>query len=128
MIFRLEYLNSGLWDLYMFCNALKVQTPSAYPMPTSGSPEAFSETLSTDGSVVGMPLTYYGYSNPNTNNALRIRGANGYVAWTSNLSSGQTGYYDEQYGQTGCGQPGNPACAYYYFGVDNYNYYVYAED
>jgi hypothetical protein len=72
-----------------------------------------------------MPATLYGYSNPNTNNTLRIKGANGFVPWTSTLSSGQTNYYDERNGWPDCSTSGMPYCAYYWFGVYNYNYYVY---
>jgi len=109
-IFLIEYAGSGCWHLYLDYSVLKETYCS---LPGSGVPEAVSEVYSGDGSSVSMPVTVYGYSDPNTNNALRIKGASGFVPWTSSLSSGQTGYYDERSGQ--------PA---YWFGVFNYNYKV----
>jgi hypothetical protein len=91
-IFRIEYGGSGCWNLYFDYSVLK---DTYCALPGSGVPSAVSEVFTSSGHSVGMPVTAYGYSDPNTNNALRIEGANGYVPWTSTLSSGQTGYYDE---------------------------------
>ena len=120
-IFEIRPNSSGCWTLYFDYSTAKKTYCS---LPTSGQAEAVAEIYTYDGNSVTMGPTAWGYSNPNTNNALRIRGANGWVAWTTSLSSGQTGYYDESSGQPGCGQPGNPPCLYYNFGIYNANYYV----
>lgn len=82
---------------------------------TSGAPAVGSETCVCDHvstNEVEMPVTIYGASNPNTNNALRIKGAAGYVPWTQTLSTGGTAAYDER----NCPNPSycpSPSPAYY---------------
>jgi hypothetical protein len=99
-------------------------------LPTSGSPEVGSEVYTNNGGSVGMPVTVYGYSDPTTNNGLRIKGAAGWVPWNTSLSTGQTGYYDERYGQPGCNQPGDPPCLYYniYYVGSYYKFEGYGQD
>lgn len=100
-IFRIEWDGVHCWNLYMNYNtwsdALCDWTSPPAPVPRSGAAEMISETDSHYGIRVEMPTTIYGYSNPNTNNALRIKGAAGYAAWTPTLSTGGTVAWDERY-------------------------------
>ena len=106
-IFRVEYAGTSCWNMYLDYSDLKRQYCS---LSISGQPQATSEVLTNDGSSVEMPTTLYGYPALNTNSTLRIKGANGWVNWTTTLSSHTTGYYDERSGQPGCG---TPPCLYY---------------
>ena len=68
-----------------------------------------------------MPFQYMGYNSPGTNNTLRIKGANGYVDWTSTLSTGGTATFDEPI----C--PNYTYCRYspaYYLTIINPDYYI----
>lgn len=99
---RIEWDGSHCWVVFKNYNVFQDQMcDSAYPpgqVPRSGEPQATSETVTADQSCVEMPATVYGYSSPNTNNALRIKGAAGYVPWTSTLSHGGTIDWDERNG------------------------------
>jgi hypothetical protein len=100
-IYRMEWDGAHCWVLYVNYNVYQdsmcdTTNPPAQ-VPRSGTLEATSEIDSKNGSPVEMPTTIYGYSDPNTNNALRIRGAAGYVPWTPNLSTGGTIGWDERY-------------------------------
>jgi hypothetical protein len=64
------------------------------------------EKVSTCGSAtIGpeMPLTISGYSDPNTNDAMRLDGAHGYESWDQSLTADYTAAYDER----------NPTIKYY---------------
>lgn len=123
-IYLIEYASSGCWNLYLDYNSLK---KTYCNLPSSGEPEVVSEIYTADGSHVAMPTTIYGDANPYTNNGLRIKGGNGFVAWLTTLSSGQTGYYDERNGQPGCDRA---SCLYYYISYFNtfYHFLAYGED
>lgn len=91
--YRVEHLSDTCWYAYKSYNVLVRQDCT---FPSSGVAVVSSEVYSSNGVAVEMPTTFYGYSNPNTNNALRIKGGNGYVPWSGTLSSGETSDYDER--------------------------------
>lgn len=93
-IYIVEHHSDTCWYAYKNYNVFVRQDCT---FPSSGVGVVSSEVYSFDGTIVEMPTTIYGYSDPNTNNALRLNGANGYVPWTTALSSGETSDYDERY-------------------------------
>ena len=101
-VYRVEYYpNSQCWEVFSNYSNLLRSLCGTYP--TSGAPTVSSEVANQGSQVDGqgpipveMPYTIYGSSSPTTNNGLRIKGANGYVPWYSNLSSGATSWYDER--------------------------------
>jgi hypothetical protein len=100
-IYRIEWDGVHCWNLYMnystFQDAMCDWPNPPTQVPRSGAAMAVSEIDSVNGHQVEMPTTIYGYGDPNTNNALRIRGGAGYVAWTPSLSTGGTLSWDERY-------------------------------
>ncbi len=92
IVYRIEYtLPSGCWYVYFNYSTFENDTCT---LPGSGVPVVASEVFSIDGSVIEMPVTVYGNSNPNTNNGLRIKGAAGWVVWSATLSTGATSELD----------------------------------
>jgi hypothetical protein len=124
IIFQIEYdttiPNSPCWKSYWYYNIGTTYDLCA-PVQSSGAAFAGGEAHThLPGTVVEMPVTVYGNSNPNTNNGLRIKGGNGYVPWTTSLSSYTTAYYDERYGAPGACAPSNQC--FYWISEFNANY------
>jgi hypothetical protein len=98
-IFRVEYYPQyPCWDIFDSYNNLIRSFCGTFPWQ-SGAPAVAGEVCNCDAPPyveIEMPTTVFGYSNPNTNNALRVKGANGYVPWNGNLSSYTTSWYDER--------------------------------
>lgn len=113
IIYRIEYSSSNhRWVLYTNYNVYVDEFCST--LPISGAPEAASEVHTHySGNIVEMPVTVYGYSSPSTNNALRIKGAAGYVPWTLTLSSQSTSEFDER----------TTSLPYWYSDLSPNNYY-----
>ncbi len=119
-IYSIEYAGSGSWNIFDHYNHLITNVTG---FPGSGAPAVGSEVNNSysPGSNIEMPYTYYGYGTRGTNNTLRIKGANGYVDWTTTLSSGGTADYDE----SNC--PNSSYCANtppYYLHMLQANYYM----
>jgi hypothetical protein len=99
VIYRIQW-NSFLtcWDVYI---RYSTKVASVCSHPGSGMPYAGSEVYDAYGGLYGpveMPLASYGFSNPNTNNALRIKGlCSGFEPWDTALCAWSTGRYDERY-------------------------------
>jgi hypothetical protein len=47
------------------------------------------------GTGIAMPLSTFGWSNPNTNSAIRIMAVSGYEPWDTAISASRTTTYDE---------------------------------
>jgi hypothetical protein len=72
--------SGSCWNVYYNYSFLAHQfCGSAWP--SSGAAEMENELLNNSGTA-SMPTAYFGNSNPNTNEALRIRGAGGWEPWT----------------------------------------------
>lgn len=96
-IYRIEYYSDvQCWEVFKGYSYLLRSECGTFP--TSGAAQVGSEVNNhfTPGAAIEMPYTIYGSSNPNTNSGLRIKGGNGYVAWTPSLSTGGTAAYDER--------------------------------
>lgn len=125
-VLRVEFYPPGCWQAFdMYDNLLRsLCAPGPWSFPTSGAAIVASETCNCaspfgSGPQIEMPVTLFGSSNPNTNNGLRVKGANGYVPWTTSLSSGSTAYYDER-NCPNASCVGSPA---YWVSAFNPNYY-----
>ncbi len=94
-IYEITYAGSGRWNDYDHYNNLLDAFTSR---PGSGEMKTAAEVCcdNTSPGNVQMPAQYFGYSSPNTNNALRIKGANGWVPWNATLSTGGTVQWDER--------------------------------
>lgn len=98
-IIRIEYSpGDKCWYEYFNYSTLEDSLCSVQggPIPGSAAMEATSEVWSGNGGTIEMPKTVYGYSSPGTNSTLRIKGAAGWVNWTSSLSTGGTIAWDER--------------------------------
>lgn len=97
IIYRIE--RSGIvlncWNVYIRYNQFVDQYCQ---LPTGAAPLVGSESYDwpPPGAAVEMPLSNYGWWNPNTNNALRIKGAQGYEPWDAVLFTRDTARYDER--------------------------------
>jgi hypothetical protein len=117
--FKIEYnSSSGCFNSYWQYNVY-TNTICRY---SSGVMFAGSEAHThVSGTIVEMPVTYYGSSTIGGNNELRIKGANGWVTWTTSLSSYTTSRYDESTGAPGCGN----TCTVYYYLAEVHSYYYF---
>lgn len=128
--YRIEYYPStAVWKVFDNYNHWLRDVTD---MPTSGAPTISTEVFNgnTPGHAVEMPLTTFGSSNPNTNAGMRIKGANGWVVWSTSLSSHYTTKYDESNcpNPTWC-QSGPPVYGVpFYLSVYNANYYLSGHD
>lgn len=120
IIFMIEW-GGGCWNTYWMYNVSTGGLCS--PIPSSGEAWAGAEVHThNQNTYVEMPLQYFGNSNPYTNNGLRIKGANGFVPWTTSLSSYYTSMYDEANGAQGCFTI-NPSTGQYVWHCTVYYYY-----
>jgi len=119
-IYEITYAGSGRWNDYDHYNNLLAAFTGR---PGSGEMRAGSEVCCNDSSpgYVQMPYQYFGYSSPNTNNALRIKGGNGWVPWNATLSTGGTAQWDERNCPNPSYCPGSPA---YTLQTLNADYYI----
>ena len=79
----------------MITAAVLTYTDCAEGSNISGAMVATTEMDDNSGTAPGLPTAYFGTSNANTNQALRLHGANGWVSWTKVLSAHYTETYDE---------------------------------
>ena len=87
--------NDGCWEVQLdYGGPINWYDCSEYPY-ISGAMFAANEIDVNSGVTGGLPTSYFGTSNPNTNQALRLHGGNGWVPWTANLSSYYTDRFDE---------------------------------
>lgn len=85
--------SSGCWEVYItYGGPLKWQDCSEVG---SGAMVATTEMEDLSGVAPPLPMAHFGYSNPNTNQALRLHGGAGWVPWNATLSSWYTQRYDE---------------------------------
>lgn len=125
-IYNIQYFPStSVWKIYDNYNHW---LRDVINLPASGTPTVSTEVYNgnTPGLAVEMPQTTFGSSSPTTNAGLRIKGANGWVVWGTNLSSRYTTQYDESTcpNPTWCSS-GAPAYAVpYYLSMYYGNYYM----
>lgn len=86
--------NTGCWEAYLSYGGLASETDCTESYHT-GAMWATTEVEISSGVVATMPTAVFGTSNPNTNAALRLHGANGWVSWNGSLSSYYTATFDE---------------------------------
>jgi hypothetical protein len=122
-IYRVEWSSANqCWYVYVSYNTLvdAMCSVSGGSVPGSGAASVFSEVHTHySGDVVEMPLTYYGSSTPTTNTGLRIKGATGYQTWSTTLTTGSTGLYDER--TTGLPYWISESANYYWFSAHGQN-------
>jgi len=87
--------SSGCWEVWLTYSGGYVQLDCNEP--TSGEMVATSEMLSNSGGFVTLPTAKFGTSNPNTNQALRLLGANGFEPWDTVLLAWYTERFDERF-------------------------------
>lgn len=103
-VFRIEFNSiSQCWDVFYDYNHF-LDDP-CYGSDTYGAGYSVAEIFdchdgdATCGSATRapeMPLTVSGYSDPNTNDAMRLLGAHGYEPWDATLTAKYTATYDER--------------------------------
>ena len=86
---------TGCWEAYLDYGGSLTYTDCAEGSNISGAMVATTEMDDNSGTAPGLPTAYFGTSNANTNQALRLHGANGWVSWTKVLSAHYTETYDE---------------------------------
>lgn len=124
--YRVEYYPQySNWEIFDQYNNL-IRT--IYFSWVSGAPTIAGEVCNCNQpppiQEIEMPVTVFGSSNPYTNSGLRIKGANGYVPWTSSLSSYTTSWYDERYcPNDNCPSPAVPYYASLFY--SNYEFEAY---
>jgi hypothetical protein len=82
------------WDVFYNYNQLFKTIPG---MPVAMTAEV-GEFLQNESGQQRMPRTYFGDSDPDTNNAIRLLGSNGYEPWDMTLTAGATFVQDEREG------------------------------
>ena len=88
--------SSGCWEAYLSYGGSVSFQDCKEGAFHSGAMWATSEMLSQSGVAAGLPTSYFGTTNPNTNAALRLHGGNGWVSWNGSLSSYGTETFDER--------------------------------
>lgn len=86
-VYMIYNSNDGCWEVQFSYGGSISRADCWEGIYHSGAMWAASEMDSNSGVVAGLPASYFGYSNPNTNEALRLHGGAGWVPWTSSLSS-----------------------------------------
>lgn len=95
--YRIEFDANGCWNSFYNYN---VQAIEACGFPNSMSAQATNELYNLNSSNdTTMPRSVFGSSNPNTDAALRLRGASGWQPWGTSLEAGATMQNDKR---TGC--------------------------
>jgi hypothetical protein len=87
VIYRVAYDGGGCWSA--FYNYTTPAGPEVCGLPDSG-PMAVTNELYNQSGQGQMALGYFGYTDPSSNDALRLEGADGYVPWNSQLTAGKT--------------------------------------
>jgi hypothetical protein len=83
----------GCWEAYItYSGLLKGQDCSE---PATGVMMATAEMKAGSGTAPYLPLAYFGTSNPNTDQAMRLHGANGWEPWDTSLVAQYTERFDE---------------------------------
>jgi hypothetical protein len=82
------------WKVYVYYNQF---VDYVCGLANSGAPQATSEVYQvTAGPGNEMAQSNWGWSNPNTNNALRLNGSAGWEPWDTTLIARTTAHYDER--------------------------------
>jgi hypothetical protein len=87
--------SSGCWEVYLTYGG-GVSAYDCTGEPTTGAMYATTEMASVSGSVVPLAIAYFGTSDPNTNQALRLHGAAGWGPWNTTLTAYYTERFDER--------------------------------
>ncbi|MEU8070340.1 MULTISPECIES: hypothetical protein [unclassified Micromonospora] len=110
VIYRVEFEGSGCWRAYYNYNSLAERVCG---LPNSMAASTSNELYNGTGRSTKMPRSTFGASDPNTNAALRIKGASGYQPWDSSLTKGGTILKDERGSFCPC-YVNSPYAAYYH--------------
>ena len=86
---------SGCWETYLtYSGSLVLQDCTGEP--ATGSMWALLEVYINSGYQAHIPTYVFGTSNPNTNQAMRLHGANGWEPWDTSLTAQTTDSFDER--------------------------------
>ena len=87
--------SSGCWEAYLtYTGQLKSQV--LHGEPPTGSMWALLEVLIQSGVSAHVPNYNFGATNPNSNQAMRLFGANGFEPWDDTLLAQTTDEFDER--------------------------------
>ncbi len=87
--------SSGCWEVWLTYSGGWVQEDCSEP--TTGEMVVTTEVASNSGGFVTLSPASFGTSDPNTNQALRLHGANGWEPWDTTLTARYTERFDERY-------------------------------
>ncbi len=105
---------TGCWEAYITYSG-GIKGEDCVEPNTVGIMVATTEMEDQSGVAPTLALSYFGTSNPNTNQALRLHGANGWEPWDTSLTAQYTERFDEH----------SYTPPYYYHGLNSY-YWFYA--
>jgi hypothetical protein len=94
--YRIQHMGNGCWQGYYNYNT--AAGGQVCGLPRTMSAQAVNELANGSGNSTTMPRSVFGSASPNTNQALRLMGANGYEPWDTSLLAGGTAVGDERTG------------------------------